>query len=260
MKPIRTNCATVAMFKPLLNLKGSSRRRQVAMARAEARQPIFNPYTPCTCDLAISYGGNTCLRKWFVPLYHDTGRTSYHLLKCPQLRTVRSKTSKRRKSPGRPTSYLGLRGEKREKSKADTRRENARRQRKEARRFRDLEARAGAMKAVNPARNPFAQCCCGDMLSDSEDEAVREEARVMCHTRFDGSTTFHLPNCLTGRSNYTGPANPTPANPSLHPTSTLKKKKRRREGHRRGDNILGASPSRRKGTVRSRSPTQLWKL
>lgn len=115
-------------------------------------------------------------------------------------------------------------------------------------------------QAVNPARNPFAQCCCCDMLSDSEDEAVSEEARVMCHTRVDGSTTFHLPNCLTGRSNYTGPANPTPANPSLHPTSTLKKKKRRREGHRRGDNILGASPSRRKGTVRSRSPTQLWKL
>lgn len=236
----RLHCATVAMFKPLLNLKGSSRRRQVAMARAEARQPIFNPYTPCTCDLAISYGGTT--------------------LSPQMLRTVRSKTSKRRKSPDRPTSYLGLRGKKREESKADTRRENAWRQRKEARRFRDLEARAGAMKAVNPARNPFAQCCCCDMLSDSEDEAVREEARVMCHTRFDGSTTFHLPNCLTGRSNYTGPANPTPANPSLHPTSTLKKKKRRREGHRRGDNILGASPSRRKGTVRSRSPTQLWKL
>ena len=74
------------------------------------------------------------------------------------------------------------------------------RQRREARRIRDAEAKAEAKKAVKLASNRHDQCHCYDVLGDSEENAVHEEAGTVCHTHTDGTASFHLPNCLTRRS------------------------------------------------------------
>ena len=175
------------------------RRRQTATARVEAWQtePLFHPYAHCLCDLTDYDGGTPLPAASFVLLLHENGETSSHLPNCPHLRTARSKTSRKSKGPGRSASYPDLE-EKGEKLKADIREGNARRQRKETKRSRDAEARAEAMKGAKPPFNSIAPCYCYDALSDSEDEAVREQARTMRHTHTSGITSLHLPNCLTG--------------------------------------------------------------
>ena len=134
----------------------------------------------------------------FVPLNHDNGKTSSHLPECPQLHTENSKTSEKAGSHKTQASYLD--DEEEEKSKAYIRKENARRQRKEARKIRDAKAKAEAIQAVKLASHGHAQCHCYDALSDSGEDAVREEAETVCHTHTDGTASFHLPSCLTRRS------------------------------------------------------------
>lgn len=181
---------------------------------------VFNPYVQGMDDLADLpdyYKGTPLPPEQFVRLHHDNGKTSEHLPECPQLHTARSETSGKPKNHNRQASYTDLE-EEAEKSKAYTRKGHARRQRKEARRIGEAEAKAEAMKAVRQASNRYAQCYCCDALSVYEDYAVREEARTVCLTHTDGTVSFHLPNCLTGRSDdttprklYTSPPKPTPS-------------------------------------------------
>lgn len=172
-----------AMSKSSLKHKGFPRRHRVVTARAGAIQPSFDPYSQCTCDPVNLYGGIPLPLEWLVPLYHENGTTSSHLPECPQLRTVQSKTSRKLISLGMPASYLGFEeGDERKKSKAAKRKG-----------VQDAETRAEAMKALEPIFNPYAQCCC-DLLSYSDDEEA-----TICRTHTDGSTSFHLPSCLTER-------------------------------------------------------------
>ena len=180
--------AAVAMPKPLSKLKSSPRRGQVATPRVEARQLETFFFAQCPCDLADD-------PDWFEDLYHENGETSSHLQDCPQLGTLLPKVNRKRKSPGDLASYL-IPEEEEQSSKAGIRREPARRQRKEAKRIQDAQAKAEAMRAVKPAFNPFTHCYCCDAFNDSEDDAVREEARTICHTHTDGTVSVQLPNCL----------------------------------------------------------------
>ena len=183
------------MFKPLPKLKSLPGRQQPATSKVEARQSeaLFFPYAQCTCDLADH---SFFPPEWFEDLYHDNGQTSSHIQDCHQLGTFLPQTTRKGKSPGGLASYP-LPEKEREKSKVDMRKGTARRQRKEAQRIRDAEARTEAGKAVKPTLNPYAQCHC-DLFSDSDEDVVR-----MRHTHTDGSISFHLPNCLTGRFDYT---------------------------------------------------------
>lgn len=217
--------------------KGTARRRPVAKSLIEASQPeaIFFPYSQCMCDLANSiynpyvqsnddlvdldnyYSGAPLPPERLIPLNHDNGVTSDHLPECPQLHIVYSKTSKKASRHGRQASYPDSEEEK-ENFKAHIRKENARRQRKKTRRNQDAEAKAEARIAVKLASKPLAQCHCHEALSDSEENAVREEARTVGHTHTDGTTTFHLPDCVKRRSDhtttrniYTSPAKPVPS-------------------------------------------------
>ena len=149
-------------------------------------------------DMDNYHRGSSLPPERFVPLNHDNGKTSSHLPECPQLHTEDSKTSKNASSHKTQASYPDV--EEEEKSKAYIRREYDRRQRKEARRNRDAEAKAEAKKAVMLVPNRHAQCHCYDALGNSEEDAVREEARTVCHTHTDGTASFHLPNCLTRQS------------------------------------------------------------
>lgn len=145
-----------------------------------------------------------------MPLLQEHRKTSSHLPNCAQLRTIPSKTTEKRK-------YLDLEEEEEfKKSEADIRKISARRQRKDAKRSRDAKASAEAMKMVDPA---VAQCYCSDVLSNSEEETVREEARIIRHTHTDRSTTFHLMNCpmVRSRSKYAPHHQPYTSPPNLAP-------------------------------------------
>lgn len=214
----RSHCTALTMSRPLQKPKSSARRHRVTTKAVAPTQfsPIFNAYAQCMCDLANSLWnpyvqstddlsemeilrrGSSLPPERFVPLSHDDGTTSSHLPECPQLHTEESKTSKKASSHKTQTSYLDV--EEEEKSKAYTRKENARRQRKEARKSRDAEAKAEAKKAGKLATNCHAQCHCYDALGSSEEDAVREEARTVCHTHTDGTASFHLPNCPTSKT------------------------------------------------------------
>ena len=204
--------------------KSPRRRHRKATKTVEARQPkaIFFPYSQCMCDLANSiynpyvqskddlvdlenyYSGAPLPPERFVPLIHDNGVITDHLPECPQLHTAysktsKTKTSKKARSHGREAPYLDDEEEK-EKAKARKQKKDARRQKKEAKRFRDAEAKVEARKAGNLVSSGNFQCYCYDALSDSEEDAIREEARTVCNTHTDGTTSFHLPNCLTKQS------------------------------------------------------------
>ena len=160
---------------------------------------VYDPYRQSNddlVDLKDYHKGAPLPPERFVPPNHEA---SGHLLECPQLLTVQSKTSKKARSPNKQASYLNVKEEK-ENAKAHKRKENARRQRKEARRIRDAEAKEEARIAVKLAAHRPAQCQCYDALSDSEEDVVREEAKTVRHTHTDGTTSFHLPNCLTEQS------------------------------------------------------------
>ncbi len=114
----------------------------------------------------------------------------------------------------------------------EIRKEIARRKRKEAKRIRDAKARTETMKAIKPALSPYTQCHC-DLFSDSEEEAVRGEARTMRHAHTDRSITFHLPNCLTGRFDYTTPREPHISLPKSTPYIDLEEEEETMEIRKR---------------------------
>ena len=216
-------------------LESSPRRLKATTATNEARQSeaLSFPYAQCLCDLV-----DHSIPIWerVEGLYHETGETSGHLPDCPQLGALLNKANRKRKSPGRPTSYLVLEQEA-EKSMAEVHKKTARRKRKEAKRIGDAKARTESMKAVKQALSPYAQCRC-DFLSDSGEEAVRGEARTMRHAHTDGSITFHLPNCLTGRFDYTTPRKSHTSLPKSTPYIDLEAEEetmeiRKRSKHRR---------------------------
>ena len=218
------------MGKTLPWLKSSRRRLKATTATDEARhsEALFVPYAQCMCDLADHSFSS---RERIEGLYHENGETSSHLPDCPQLRTSLTKTNRKRKSLGGPTSYLVLEQEA-EKSMPKIRKETARHKRKEVDRIRDAKARTETMKAVKPALSPYAQCHC-DLYSDSEEEAVREEARTMRHAHTDGSITSHLPNCLTGRFDYTTPRKPHISLPEFTPYIDLEEEEETMEIRKR---------------------------
>ena len=145
----------IKMFKPLLKLKSSPGRQQLATSKVEARpsEALFFPYAQCTCDLA---NHSLFPPGWFEDLSHENGQTSSHLQECPQLLTLLRQTTRKRKKSLRGLSSYPVPEEERKKSKVYIRKGTARRQRKHAKRIRDVEARTEAMKAVKPALSPFA--------------------------------------------------------------------------------------------------------
>ena len=194
------------MGKALPRPLSSPRRPKVTAARVEARQSeeIDLPYAQCMCDLETSYGGTPLPPEWSVRLYNSNVETTGHLPHCPQLRTVPSKMSRKHNNSDRPASYLDIE-EEAEKLMADTRTKDARCQRKEAKRIRDAEARAEAMRSIKLPHDPYAQCSCGEADSDSEEDFYRQAARTIRHTHSDGTVSVHLPDCLTGRNDHITP-------------------------------------------------------
>ncbi|CAF9921386.1 hypothetical protein IMSHALPRED_005172 [Imshaugia aleurites] len=197
------------MGKTLPRPLSSPRRPKVTAARVEARQSeeIDLPYAQCMCDLETSYGGTPLPPEWSARLYNSNVETTGHLPHCPQLRTVPSKMSRKHNNSDRPASYLDIE-EEAGKLKADTRKKDARRQRKEAKRIRDAEARAEAMRSVKLPHDPYDEA-----HSDSEEDFYRQAARTIRRTHSDGTVAVHLPNCLTSRSDYITPRRPHLAPP-----------------------------------------------
>ncbi|CAD6587470.1 MAG: hypothetical protein ASARMPREDX12_002855 [Alectoria sarmentosa] len=206
-----------------------ARRRKDATRRIESSPPFSVPYAQCMCDLTNTDGGTPLPKEWFVPLLHENGETSEHLPKCPQLRTGRSKTTKKRKSSGGPASYLDLEEEEAVNTKAGSRKEYAWYQRKEAKRIRHAAARAEAMKAAYRDLDPLAKFYCCDTLSDSEDEAVCEEAGTMRQVQIDKPIAFHNPTCLTGRFDHVTPRKSRPSPPKPTPYTDLEEEEKTAE-------------------------------
>ncbi|CAF9913944.1 MAG: hypothetical protein ALECFALPRED_009189 [Alectoria fallacina] len=206
-----------------------ARRRKDAIRRIESSPPIFFPYVQCMCDLTNTGGESPLPKEWFVPLLHENGETSEHLPKCPQLRTGRSKTTKKRKSPGGPASYLDLEGGEAVNPKAGSRKENAWYQRKEAKTIRHAASRAEAMRAAYRDLDPLAKFYCCDTLSGSEDEAASEETGTMRQVQIDKSITFHNPICLKGRFDHVTPRKPPPSPPKPTPYIDLEEEEKTAE-------------------------------
>ena len=194
------------MPKSLSKLKSSSRRDEVAIPRVEARQfekPFF-PYAHCSCDLADP---KAFPPEWFEDLYHENGVISNHLQDCPQLGFLIPKANGKREDPDPLGTYLAL-TEKDQRPKAGMQRriqEASRHERKEARRLQAAKAKAEAIKDAKPAFSPYAHCHCDDAIRDSEADAVRDLARIICFTHTNGEVSFHVPRCPTRRSDYTLP-------------------------------------------------------
>ena len=202
--------------------KSAPRRSKVKSARFvdSASEEISLPYAQCLCDLDES----------------NDGTILGHVPTCPQLRLVSSKPTKNLKSPNSLAAYPEFEGDapaprgRRGKYESDKRKGTIRRRQKEEKRLRDVEARIETLKAAKRAIDPYSQCRCGDALSDSEEDALREASRMFYHGYTDGDSV-HSPRCRKGRPDYI-----TPREPNLSPpksTSYIDLEEKETTGSRR---------------------------
>ena len=210
--------------------KNAPRRSKAKTPRYEDNESeeIYFPYAQCLCDLYESDDGTRL------------DLTLGHVSTCPQLRLDSSKPTKTFKSPSNLSVYPEFEGDaqphkgRRRTYDSDKRKEIIRRRQKEERRLRDVEARLETLKAAQRPSDPYAQCHCGDALSDSEEDALREQSRIFYHGYTDGDS-IHSPRCRKGRLDYIMPRGPNLSPPKstsyidLDETETIgsgRKKKR----------------------------------
>ena len=185
--------------------KNAPRRSKVKTASFEESESkgIYFPFAQCLCDLDDS----------------DAGKTLDHAPTCPQLHL----------SPYHFPAYPEFEGdaasprERRGKDESNKRKGTIRRRQKEEKRLRDIEARLETLKAAKRATDPYAQCHYGDALSDSEEDAFREQSRIFHHGCI-GGCSVHGPGCRKDRLDCTMPRGLKLSPPKSTPYINLEEK------------------------------------
>ena len=164
---------TVTMKEAPTLPKKAPRRSKVKAASFEDHEfdEIYFPFAKCLCDLEDSFTGD-------------------HAPTCPQLHL----------SPYHRTAPRSRRG----KYEADKRKKAIRRRQKEDKRLRDFEAGLEKLKAAERTADPYAQRHYGNALSDSEEDALREQSRIF-HLGYAGGCFVHGPYCRKDRLDCTTP-------------------------------------------------------